>query len=981
MKPSVEEKLRHGISRLPQVLREPVAPWLGRFLDGQPSHLEQLCAIDGFEDELLRLVACSEYAANTLLREWNWFADSALAGRLCARPDTLLKLAADDDGSVDWASKRLRQCRNRGLLHILWRELNGSADVGETLSSLSTLADHLIVAATRCAEAELRKRFGSPLNSNGRELALVVLAMGKLGGRELNFSSDIDLVFLYPEDGESDGARKLSAHEFFTRLSRRIVALLDEATADGFVYRVDTRLRPFGESGPPVVSFAALESYLLRHGRDWERYAYVKARVVPTGGSEAVEKELRQEIIEPFVFRRYLDYGVFESLRDMKSLIAAEARRRQVAANLKSGPGGIREIEFIVQSFQLVRGGSNRKLKTPELQTALQHLGQTRNLRAADASSLAEAYRFLRRLENFIQAIRDQQTHDLPDNALDRARLSLALGYADWDGLMAALERHRANVSAQFAATAFRGGDTVLASSLGDTVTALWASGASEQEWSIALDKLGFKDRTGAAAAASMAKVIVAFADSASVRQAGTAGSERLSRFLPALLAVLRNMSQPALALRRVLHIVEQILRRSAYVALLIENPEALERLARLCDTSGWLAEEIGRYPLLLDELLDPRLYTAPLTREEMLADLERRLAGLEEKGSEQQVEILGQFQRAAVFRIAVADVTGSLPIMKVSDRLTELAELVLNRALTIAWEDLTVQHGQPTKLSRDRGREALRKAGFGVVAYGKFGGMELSYRSDLDLVFLHDGSGSEQITDGAKPLDNNVFFARLVRRLVHFLTAQTGSGALYQVDTRLRPSGRSGLLVTSVEAFERYQEENAWTWEHQALLRSRAVAGSASVAREFERVRAETLKYRVKRERLLADVVEMREKMRSQLDKSDSERFDLKQGAGGIGDIEFLVQYLVLKNAAKHPAVIHYTDNIRQLGTLAAAGCLAASEVARLQEIYKSYRLCLHRLALDEKPPFAADSDFTNERRYVSELRDRILARGSPSG
>jgi glutamate-ammonia-ligase adenylyltransferase len=475
---------------------------------------------------------------------------------------------------------------------------------------------------------------------------------------------------------------------------------------------------------------------------------------------------------------------------------------------------------------------------------------------------------------------------------------------------------------------------------------------------------MGYTDDAG------LAKALVAFAGSASVGQIGKTGGTRLRRFIPALLAVLDRKQQPAVVLQRVLGIVERILRRSAYVALLNENPLALERLVSLCETSAWLAEEIGRYPLLLDELLDPRLYTAPLTREDMLGDLQRRMDSHAATDSEQRIEILAQFQRATLFRIAVADVSGKLPIMKVSDRLTELAEVVLNRALTIAWDDLAAKHGRPC-VRTDQGR---RSAGLGVIAYGKFGGMELSYRSDLDLVFLHDGHGAEQVTDGAQPLDNSMFFVRLVRRVVHFLTTQTGSGALYQVDTRLRPSGRSGLLVTGIEAFERYQDENAWTWEHQALLRSRSVAGSATVAREFERIRTDTLKHRVRRNRLLNDVREMRAKIRSQLDRSDTRRFDLKQGEGGIGDIEFLVQYLVLYNADRHPAVIHYPDNIRQLGTLAAAGCLEESSVLRLQKIYKDYRLRLHRLALDEKEPFAGSNDFVEERAFVMAAWHRIM-------
>ena len=975
---TADKDFQDAIWALPGPLHEALTRWVERLLDRHPADRADFADEPRRRSDLLKLVACSEFAGNIVLRDWEWFASAALAGRLDERPDMTLGLPAIDaamDRAIEHdganaVKQQLRTFRNRSLVHILWRELTRAAPVEDTLCSLTELADTLVAAASNYAGLELSRRFGIPRDESGQELRIVVLAMGKLGGRELNFSSDIDLIFLYPGNGETDGERKLSAHEYFVRLSRRIVALLDDVTPDGFVYRVDTRLRPFGDSGPPVVSFGALESYLLRHGRGWERYAYVKARVIDADvEGSAVALELMNQIVEPFVFRRYLDYGVFESLRDMKALISAETRKRKLASNIKLGPGGIREIEFIVQSLQLVRGGSDRKLRTPELRPALQRLAHTGSVKPGEAASLAAAYRFLRRLENSIQAIRDQQLHDLPDDPTDRARVALAMGYPHWAGLAVALESHRRIVAAQFAAVAFRGGEARSDSALGESVSALWASGASAEEWSAALEKLGFEEN------ASLAHMIADFRGSSSVSQMSQAGSDRLTRFMPLLLPMLSDKRQPAVVLQRVLGIVEQILRRSAYVALMNENPVVLDRLVTLCDTSAWLAEEIGRYPLLLDELLDPRLYTAALTREDMLAELDRRLDGFAEGGSEQLIEILAQFQRATLFRIAVADVTGNLPIMKVSDRLTELAEVVVNRALALAWKDLTEQHGWP-RMQTERG---FRTAGLGVIAYGKFGGMELSYRSDLDLVFLHDSRGAEQLTDGPRPLDNSMFFVRLVRRLVNFLTAQTGSGALYQVDTRLRPSGRSGLLVTSVEAFERYQEENAWTWEHQALLRSRPVAGDATVLREFERVRAETLKLRVRRERLLDDVTEMRARMRKQLDKSDATRFDLKQGAGGIGDIEFLVQYLVLKNARSHAAVIHYPDNIRQLGTLEAAACLGGDDVNRLQNVYKNYRLHLHRLALDEKPPLANDSDFVAERNFVIALTQRILRQEIP--
>lgn len=965
-----EKEASAAIESLPEVLRAPVALWIDRFAEREEEQAAEFLAAANQYPALLTLVACSEFASNVLMREWAWFRDVTLPGNAEIPPAPELagvavsatsRAASDRKVKAQW-----RQYRNRNLLRILWRDIAGLSEVAETLPALTELADRLVRDATRYAEDCLRQGFGRLRDEEGDEPRLVVLAMGKLGGGELNFSSDIDLIFLFSGNGESDGARRLSAQEYFTRLTRHIVALLDEVTEDGFVYRVDTRLRPFGDSGPPVLSFAALEAYLLRHGRGWERYAYVKARVIDTGADACLLSELLSETIEPFVYRQYLDYGVFESLRDIKARISAEAQKRQAMSNLKLGPGGIREIEFIVQSLQLVRGGSDGKLRTTGLQDALARLAQTRNLTAAAKSMLAEAYRFLRRLENFVQAIRDQQVHDLPSNGLDQARLALAMGYADWDQLSTALARHRCNVGEQFAAIVFRGSEEPMHTEAAGEVANAWNSDADENDWTAALCSQGIAD------AGELAMQLVEFQRSAAIGQIGKTGSKRLAQFIPDLLLTLKEKESPALVLKRVLSIVERVLRRSAYVALLNENPLVLERLVNLCGRSEWLAEEIGRYPILLDELLDSRIYSALVTREEMQADLYQRLDGLADNDSERQIETLGQFQRATIFRIAVADIAGSLPIMKVSDRLTELAEIVLNQALDIAWMDLTEKHGIPRATHAG---EAYRP-GLGVIAYGKFGGMELSYRSDLDLVFLHDSAGTEQQTDGDKPLDNSMFFARLVRRLVHFLTTRTASGALYQIDTRLRPSGRSGLLVISVEGFERYQEENAWTWEHQALLRSRPVAGSAAVLREFERIRSQTLKARVRRDSLSADVADMRNRMRQQLDRSDERVFDLKQGEGGIGDIEFIVQYLVLANAAEHPAVIHYPDNIRQLGTLAAAGCLADDEVLRMQEIYKAYRLKLHRLALDEKPAEVDAREFVEERRFVGELWKRTIER-----
>ena len=953
-----------ALERLPSALREPVTLWLARLDERAPGALPVAAGADpeSFHEAMLRLVAASEYAAGWMLRDWQWFAAAAADGTFDRPPD--LDGSAPDPGLDEAEFKAaLRRLRHRSLVHVLWREIAGLAEVRETLESLSALADELIAASVRHAERQLREAHGAIPGPGGAPQPLVVVGMGKLGGRELNFSSDVDLVFLYPGGGDSDGRRPLPAQEYFARQAHRVVALLEDRTAEGFAYRVDTRLRPFGDSGPPVASFAALESYLLNHGRGWERYAWLKARVVEPAGGETASR-LASELIDPFVYRRYLDYGVFESLREMKALIQAEVERREMAQNIKLGPGGIREIEFIVQSLQLVRGGSVRALRTNSLPAALSQLAATRGMTRVDVAELTGAYAHLRRLENFLQAIRDQQLHELPADATDRARLALAMGERDWSGLAARTDRHRERVSAQFAAIAFRDDGKETTGGLADAVTARCEQGGDAADWQALLAHHGFAEP------AALAAGIAGFLGRRAVLQADATARRRLHRLLPAVFDALSGRDDPVPILTRLLGILGQVLRRSAYLALLNENPAVLGRLIEVCERSAYLADEISRYPLLLDEMLDPRLYSAELSAALMRDDLAARLASLGDDDSERRVEVLGQFQRAALFRIAAADFAGELPVMKVSDRLTELAEVVLQEALEIAWRDLVERHGEP-RFAVDG---ELRSAGLGVIAYGKLGGIELSYGSDLDLVFLHNSRGEDQETDGTKSLDNGMFFVRLARRLTHFLTTQTASGALYEVDTRLRPSGRAGLLVTSVDAFERYQRENAWTWEHQALLRARPVAGNAEVSREFERVRADTLIRGVNRDKLREEVKAMRAKMRASLDRSDEESFDLKQGEGGIGDIEFIVQYLVLDNAADHPAVIHYPDNIRQLGTLGAAGCLPLDDVSLLQDVYRRYRTALHRLLLDDRPPRLDAGEFAAERGRVAALWRRLL-------
>ena len=945
----VDKQITAAIGTLPPVLREEAEIWFER--QAAQHDLAELPAAE--LERLCRVVACSEFAGAVLRREWPWFA--ANVASLEGGDTAVVVEPIADDATRDMIQAAFRRTRNRAMLRIAWRELCGFASLDETLRDLSSLADTLLQAASEQAERLLEPRYGHPVDSSGERVPLVILAMGKLGGRELNFSSDIDLIFLFAAEGTTNGARQVSAQEYFGRLSRQIIALLDEVTSDGFAFRIDTRLRPFGESGPPVISFAALEAYLLQHGRDWERYAYVKARVVGREPDRDVLDDLEQNLIRPFVYRRYIDYGVFESLRKMHDMIAAEVQRRELRDNIKLGPGGIREAEFIVQSLQLVRGGSAPALQGCEFQEVLPKLVHSRGLTAEGAEQLRDSYRFLRRLENFIQIIRDQQTHELPAGELDRARLCLAMGYPQWSALLTDLDRHRATVARQFDRIAFRAPEADLP--LRGQLASAWEHGFDTERWVEILTAENCRD------AEEVAMHLVRFAEAPATRQIDAIARERLLRFVPALLAEVVQLERPAVAMQRALSVVASILRRSAYISLLNENPAALTRLVNLCARSRYIAAQLVRHPVLLDELLDPHIFSGEVTKQQLATEIGQRLAVDSAADSEARIQIISQFQRVVLFRIAVADFNGALPIMKVSDGLTWLAEVVLAEMLEVAWQDIVARHGKPTC----RVDNVTCDAGFGIIAYGKLGGLELSYGSDLDIVFLHNSRGRQQVTDGEKPLDNSMFYGRLVRRLVHFLTTQTGSGALYEVDTRLRPDGHKGLLVTSTDAFERYQEDNAWTWEHQALLRARPVAGSAEIAREFARIRSETLMHRVKRETLREDVVSMRQRMRQELDRSNADQFDLKHGAGGIGDIEFLVQYLVLLQAGKHPAVIEYSDNIRQLDALAAAGCLEPAIAERLKDCYRSYRLRQHHLVLDERKPLLGADEFVDERNFVT--------------
>jgi glutamate-ammonia-ligase adenylyltransferase len=923
-------------------------------------------------EQLPRVFAASDFVADCATREPGLVDRLAGSGELArARGDGEMgrlaeRLAAAESGEAAFMDA-LRRLRRRELVRIAWRDLAGEAQLAETLAEVSALADAAIGAALGFARRALEPRYGTPRSPNGEVQELLVIGMGKLGGRELNFSSDIDLVFLYPEGGDTDGPRGVDNEEYFTRLGQSLIRLLDARTPEGFVFRVDMRLRPLGEAGPLAMNFAAFEGYLQKHGRDWERYAWVKARAV--AGAERY-RALYDDVVRPFVYRRYLDFGVYESLREMKAMIAREVERRELRDNIKLGPGGIREIEFIVQSQQLIRGGAEPGLQTASLQAALPRLAGAKLLEPATVAELGAAYAFLRRVENRLQMAGDAQVHALPADDAGRGRLAAAMDFAGWDAFAAALEEQRRRVTAHFDDVVLGRGDAA-EPALAGSLDALWMD---EPEPERVNEEVG---RFGLAAPAAAARMLLELRQSSYFRRLDAFGRRRLATLVPRILSAVARLERGGGAaghpvLTRLLRIVEAIAGRTAYLALLNENAEALGRLVRICGMGDYLARQVAAHPLLLDELLDARVFEALPDRAQFADELAARLAhaGQDE---ELRIDALRQFRRAAMFRIAMLDLTGRLPLMQVSDRLTDVAELILEQALALAWRHTAAKYGEPR--CDDDG--AARTPRVGIAGYGKLGGMELGYASDLDLVFLHDSTGPRQQTAGPKVVDNEVFFLRLAQRLVHLLTVHTPAGRLYEVDVRLRPSGKGGLAFTQIGAFEDYQHREAWTFEHQALLHSRWVAGDAVLGREFARIRHAVLVEAVRLGTLREDVLAMRERMRAEHGAPRAGQFDLKHDRGGIADIEFLAQYWVLRHVREQPPLAEFADTIRHLESVGSAALVDHRVIDRLVDAYRGYRSAAHHLSLEQRPAVVDAAEFATERAAVSGVWDRVMVAG----
>ncbi len=905
--------------------------------------------------QLQRLFIASDFARQQWLK-----GDKSLA-----RWQQLQALACqpEQDTSPDWLAldeqafmSQLRLWRNESMLAILLRDLNGQSTEQSCLQ-LSQLADQAVTLAEQYSFTKISERYGLPeaCPHSGEPQRLMVLAMGKHGAQELNFSSDIDLIFAYSSKGQTTGGQSISHEEFFTFQGRLLIRLLDQVTAQGFVFRVDMRLRPWGQSGPLACSQAFLQDYYLTQGREWERFAMIKVRPV-TG--HALAKQAMSQDFNQFCFRPYVDFRVMDSLRDMKRMIAKEVRRRGNQHNIKLGQGGIREVEFIVQAIQLIRGGQDKDLQQANIFALAQVLKED-YLPAQVVDELLADYCLLRDTEHLLQGFADKQTQDLPSTGTQAERLAAAAGAVSLSAWLASIGQARSRINGHFENFIALDEQGVLPEKA-QALSEVWP----KAELALLLQ---FVDEPSSMA--ELASCLNDFAASSEVARMSEASRKLLDQLMPLLIHELLQLQQPVLAWQGVQPVLEAILRRSVYMSLLLENPVAIRQLLKLVLLSPWVSEHLAQTPFLLDELTDPAsLYNLP-KRHELVDELRQLMVRLPEDDLEQHMEVLRQFKRSRQLRAAACELTGALPLMKISDYLTWLAEAILQQVMQLSWSHLVAKHGLPMK-----NKQQSCELDFIIVAYGKLGGLELSYESDLDLVFIHDADPL-LATTGEKSLDNQVFFTRLGQKIIHYLSTLTPNGKLYEVDMRLRPSGNSGLLVTSLKGFEQYQQQEAWVWEHQALCRARVVAGDHRTAEHFDQIRLALLAKERDPQQLKQEVVAMRQKMLQHHGSkaTGKEGFHLKYDPGGLIDIEFMVQYSLLAYGQRHADLGQWSDNMRSLDRLLQLGIWPAEWVDSLQQAYLTLREQVHRNSLAKHSRLIDNPAQLDELRAVAEKVQHI--------
>tara|TARA_B100000427_G_scaffold71215_1_gene57436 strand:- start:2261 stop:5125 length:2865 start_codon:yes stop_codon:yes gene_type:complete len=859
----------------------------------------------------------------------------------------------------DELAKALRRCRQFHMAAITFSDVLNRQSIDASLLQVSSLANALIQQGYTWLYSSLCSKHGTPVGSHG-PMPMYILGMGKLGGHELNFSSDIDLIFTYPEKGETQGGKKSLEHQqFFTRLAQKLIQALNKVTVDGQVYRVDMRLRPFGESGPLVLHFDAMEDYYQEQGRHWERFAMVKARVINSDDS-SYEAAL-QAILTPFTFRRYLDFTTLDALRNMKKLIATEIRRRKLNNNIKLGAGGIREVEFFAQSFQLIHGGREPSLQSKSLLTTLKALEENEIVENEVVEALKQDYLFLRKVEHTLQQYRDQQTQTLPEDEDQRQALIEVMGFPNYAQFLTHLDAVMARIHGHFNELIEESQDAHdPQDSLFSACCDAWQLQMVEHEFCQT-----FASYLPPEDASRVQHLLLDFNQNQRRYLLGQRGEDTLNKLIPEILYVLitHNAQGVPYILKRVLGVISAITGRTTYLDLLLENPDVLKQLVRLCERSEWVANEIKRFPLLLDELLTP-LYLEQqdtdivASKNDYISELRQSLLRVEPDDVEAMMDTWRQFKLCQQLRIAASDISGSLPIANVSDKLTVLAEVVLEQVVHAAWHQISERFGVPNHLTADN-------SGFAVVAYGKLGGYELGYGSDLDLVFLHNAP-REATTTGAKSIEAQQFYIKLAQRIMHLLNTKTLFGQLYETDLRLRPSGNAGLLCCHLDGFKRYQQEEAWTWEHQALVRARGVCGDKTLLTQFADVRAEILGQPRDKAALRDEVCKMRTKMRQHLLNEKAQKVDLKQCVGGITDIEFMTQYWVLANASTIPSITRYTDNLRILNEAAQHGVIDDKQAKMLQDAYLALREQYHHLTL-------ADTKYADQTDQLAKLREQV--------
>jgi [glutamine synthetase] adenylyltransferase / [glutamine synthetase]-adenylyl-L-tyrosine phosphorylase len=870
-----------------------------------------------FEAGLQQMGACSVYATRLLLNDAQLLADllqNHHKNYEMSEMQHFLKVAQ----IVDEISlkKALRQLRQRVMLRTIYRDLNGLADLNEVVQTVTHLAEVALNHALNCLQPWLEQTDGVPMNASGQPQTLIVVGMGKLGGAELNVSSDIDLIFAYEAEGETRGARAIRHQDFFTKLAKKLISAIDEVTADGFVFRVDMRLRPFGSEGVLVSSVDALEDYYQNSGREWERYAWIKGRVIypqqAMRGQGDVEKLLR-----PFVFRKYLDYNALASMRDLKLQIHRDVLVKKQEDNIKLGRGGIREIEFIAQVFQLIRGGQDASLQIKSTLSVLTLLQEKGLLQEKAVQELTQAYVFLRNLEHRLMYVDDQQTQDLPKTAETKARVAKAMGFADWDTCLQQLNQHRRLVAQHFDATF--SDKQARHSEAFDAKEAqfvpIW-QGLVETEHALkSLLEAGFGDASQTLLRLSMLR------DSHRYQQLPELSRQRFDILMPLVIAQSAQQENADEALLRSIHLLENICRRASYLALLAEFPDALHLVVKLCAASPWLAQYLATHPILLDELLDTQMLYAAPDFAKMKMQLTQRMHDLS-GNIEAQMDAMRHFKHSAVLRFATQDVMGLLPLEMLSDYLSALADVVLQVSVQTIWQDLKFKHQETPQ--------------FAVIGYGKLGSKELGYLSDLDIIFLYEDAHPEA----------SEIYARFAQRINNWFNSLTNAGLLYETDLQLRPDGNSGLLVSSVEAFQEYQLHKAWVWEHQAMTRARFVAGNPQVGQQFEQIRDQLICHSRDNESLKQAVLQMREKMRASHPEKPPQ-FDIKHGKGGIIDVEFMVQYLVLAHAKQFPALAENIGNIALLNLFSSYHFIDEQLALRVATAYRHYRSLQHGLKL----------------------------------